>query len=72
MKIWMLSRYGRLGVALRAFDPASMTLGLDQRLTLAADPSTAARCVAAAQRHFSLDDGVQKYAAVYQQLGAAG
>jgi hypothetical protein len=29
------------------------------------------RCVAAAQKHFSLDEGVQRYVAVYQQLGAA-
>ena len=61
----------RVGVALRAFDPASLALGLDQLLTLAADPSTAARCVAAAQKHFSLDEGVQRYAAVYRQLSAA-
>lgn len=27
------------------------------------------RCVAAAQKHFSLDEGVRRYAAVYGQLG---
>jgi glycosyltransferase involved in cell wall biosynthesis len=61
----------RVGVALKAFDPASLTQGLNQLLKMAADPSTAARCVAAAQKHFSLDEGVRRYAAVYQQLGAA-
>lgn len=60
----------RVGVALRAFDRVSLAAGLDQLLALAADPSTAARCVAAAQKHFSLDEGVQRYAAVYQKLGA--
>lgn len=60
----------RVGVVLRSFDQASLVAGLAQLLALAADPSTAARCVAAAQKHFSLDEGVQRYAAVYQQLGA--
>jgi hypothetical protein len=60
----------RVGVALDAFDPASLKQGLNQLLKLAADPSTAARCVAAAQKHFSLDEGVQRYAVIYQQLGA--
>lgn len=60
----------RVGVALRAFDRASLAAGLDRLLALAADPSTAARCVAAAHKHFSLDEGVKRYAAVYQKLGA--
>lgn len=58
----------RVGVALRAFDPAALALGLDQLLTLAADPSTAARCVAAAQKHFSLDEGVARYQGIYEQI----
>jgi hypothetical protein len=44
---------------------------LDQLLALAADPSTAVRCIKAARKHFSLDEGVQRYAAVYRQLGAS-
>lgn len=59
-----------VGVALRAFDQASLEAGLAQLLALVADPSTAARCVAAAQKHFSLDEGLRRYEAVYQQLGA--
>ena len=61
----------RVGVALQAFDQASLAAGLAQLLALVADPSTAARCVAAAQKHFSLDEGVRRYAAVYRQLGDA-
>lgn len=60
-----------VGVALRAFDQASLEAGLAQLLELIADPSTASRCVAAAQKHFSLDEGVRRYAAVYRQLGAS-
>ena len=60
----------RVGVALQAFDRASLTAGLDRLLALVEDPSTAARCVAAAHKHFSLDEGVKRYAAAYQKLGA--
>ena len=60
----------RVGVALRAFDQASMVAAVNQLLTLVADPSTAARCVAAAEKHFSLDEGVLRYMAIYRQLGA--
>ena len=59
-----------VGVALKSFDQASLVAGLAQLLALVADPSTAARCVAAAQKHFSLDEGVRRYTAVYQALGA--
>ncbi len=57
-----------VGVALRAFDQASLEAGLVQLLALVADPSTAARCVAAAQKHFSLGEGVRRYAVVYRDL----
>lgn len=58
----------RVGVALSAFDQSSLAVGLSQLLALAADPSTAARCVAAAQKHFSLDEGVRRYSTVYCDL----
>lgn len=61
----------RVGVALTAFDYATLANGLQALLQLAADPNTRVRCVAAAQKHFSLDEGVRRYAAVYQQLGAS-
>jgi glycosyltransferase involved in cell wall biosynthesis len=58
----------QVGVALKAFDAVSMERGLRQLLALAHDPDTRARCVAAAHQHFSLDEGVRRYAAVYVQL----
>lgn len=61
----------RVGVALTAFDPASIAVALQQLLQLTSDPATRLRCVSAAQRHFSLDEGVARYAAVYQQLMTA-
>ncbi len=58
----------QVGVALTAFDEASMAEALQQLLQLAADPATFERCVVAAQRHFSLDEGIARYTAVYEQL----
>ena len=58
----------RVGVALKSFDDAALADGLQELLQLAADPATRARCVAAAQKHFSLDEGVRRYATVYGQL----
>jgi glycosyltransferase involved in cell wall biosynthesis len=60
----------QVGVALKAFDEASMMEALQQLLDMAYDPATSTRCVAAAQKHFSLDEGVARYASVYDQLAA--
>ena len=62
---------GHVGVALKSFDEAALANGLQELLQLVADPATRARCVAAAQKHFSLDEGVRRYAAVYRLLGSA-
>lgn len=61
----------QVGVALDAFDEASLANGLNALLQLAEEPNIRGRCTAAAQKHFSLDEGVRRYAAVYQQLGSS-
>lgn len=61
----------RVGIAINAFDKASITAGLEALLKLAEDPEIGTRCVAAAQKHFSLDEGVRRYAAVYDRLSGA-
>ena len=58
----------RVGVALKSFDEAALTNGLQELLQLVADPATRARCVAAAQKHFSLDEGVARYSSIYEQI----
>ncbi len=58
----------QVGVALQGFDTATLDKGLQQLLALCADPQVAARCQAAAQQHFSLDEGVRRYRAVYAAL----
>ena len=58
----------RVGVAISSFDAASMADAVRQLLQLAADPATSLRCAAAAQRHFSLDEGVARYRSIYAQL----
>ena len=59
----------RVGAAVAAFEDADLHAGLQRLLDLCADPETRARCEKAAQRHFSLEEGVQRYAAVYRSLG---
>lgn len=58
----------QVGIALKAFDEASMAEALHQLLQLAQDPATRGRCVKAAQRHFSLDEGITRYTSVYKLL----
>ena len=57
-----------VGVVLKSFNEAALANGLQDLLQLAADPATRNRCVAAAQKHFSLDDGVVRYQSVYARL----
>jgi glycosyltransferase involved in cell wall biosynthesis len=61
----------RVGVALRGFDDESLADGIARLLALADDPAASARCVAAAQRHFSLHEGVGRYDQLYRQLAPA-
>lgn len=57
-----------VGIVLTSFDASSLKAGLLQLVDLVNDPATAARCVAAAQRHFSLDEGVRRYSEVYKKV----
>lgn len=61
----------RVGIALRGFDRATLDAGLHELLTLCTDPRIGERCVAAARRHFSLDEGVRRYREVYAALLSA-
>ena len=58
----------RVGAAVAAFEDADLRAGLQQLLALYADPGTPARCVEAAQRHFSLEHGVERYRQVYDAV----
>lgn len=57
-----------VGVALADFDSASLQLGVEKLIALTQESDIQPRCVAAAQRHFSLDEGVRRYAAIYTQF----
>lgn len=57
-----------VGIAIDKFDDESMRAALSQLLDVAADPAIQARCVAAARKHFSLEEGVRRYSAVYTSL----
>lgn len=63
----------QVGVTMTDHSPAERDRAVDRILTLKADTQLAARCVASAQRHFSLADGVERYREIYRSLliGAA-
>jgi glycosyltransferase involved in cell wall biosynthesis len=58
----------RVGVAVDAMDPAGIDAGVEALLQLVVEPDIASRCVASAERHFSLVEGVARYRAVYGAL----
>lgn len=64
-------REGNVGVAVDTFDADSLADGIRRLLRLADEPGIGDRCVAVAQRHFSLQQGVARYRGVYAALGAA-
>ena len=57
-----------VGVAIKDFDQATVSAGLDQLLALVADPGASARCVEVAHKYFSLVDGVLLYSKIYKEL----
>jgi glycosyltransferase involved in cell wall biosynthesis len=61
----------RVGVAVQDLDRASLDAGIQRLLALLAEPDIRERCVASAQRHFSLEEGVRRYQSVYDSLEAA-
>lgn len=58
----------QVGVAVEEFSPEALKEGLARLLVLAQTDGIQKRCVAAAHRYFSLDEGVRRYAQVYQSL----
>ena len=65
-----LLEYEQVGIAISSFDESQMIAGLQRLFRLVADPDTRKRCVSAAQRHFSLDEGVARYRAIYEGFDA--
>lgn len=58
----------RVGVALTGLGPEQVRAGAQALVRLAREPGTSERCVAVARRRFSLDAGVERYRAIYDQL----
>ncbi|MEM0984860.1 MAG: glycosyltransferase family 4 protein [Pseudomonadota bacterium] len=59
------------GIAISAFDDATLQDGLDRLLELTEKPGISARCRDAAEARFSLEGGIQSYSAIYDRLAAA-
>lgn len=55
----------RVGVAVDSFEAASLHAGLKRLLALLDEPDIRSRCVTAARKHFSLDEGVRRYDSIY-------
>lgn len=62
----------QVGVAVNDFSPPTLRTGLVRLLELMETPGVQDRCVAAAHKHFSLDEGVRRYALVYRRLDEEG
>jgi glycosyltransferase involved in cell wall biosynthesis len=61
----------RVGVAMAETTPAAIEAAVAQLLHRLEDPTIRDRCIASANRHFSLLDGVAKYRIVYHQLAGS-
>ena len=57
-----------VGVVIRGFDDDSHQKAINTLYSLCADPDVRQRCVRAARKHFSLDDGVAAYDRIYGEL----
>lgn len=58
----------QVGITITSFDDEAMIAALKQLINLVDDPESSARCVASAQKHFSLDEGVRLYDEIYKKL----
>ena len=58
----------KVGVVIRKFDDEGREKAINAMLSLCADQDVRQRCVRAAKKHFSLDDGVAAYDRIYQEL----
>lgn len=60
-----------VGVVLHAFGAQEQEKAVRQLLDLVADTRVGERCMAAARRHFSLEQGVERYDRIYRSLTIA-
>ena len=57
-----------IGVVLNSFEEAEIQKALEKILYLSRLHETSSKCVAAAARYFSLEDGANKYNSIYEAL----
>ncbi len=62
-------RQDRVGVPVDAMDDGALRQGVADLLALCTEAGIRERCVASAQRHFALNEGVARYRAVYEAMG---
>jgi len=57
-----------MGLVVREFDDDGRKKAINALLSVFADPKVWQRCVRAARKHFSLEDGVAAYDRTYRKL----
>jgi glycosyltransferase involved in cell wall biosynthesis len=57
-----------VGVAVDSFDNNALSLALEQLIQLTSEADISQRCTKAAQRHFSLEEGVARYESIYRAI----
>lgn len=57
-----------VGVAINEFDPLSIKLGIEELLYLINEPDIQERCIDAAKKHFSINEGVKRYKLIYERM----
>jgi len=57
-----------VGLVMRDFDDEGREKAINDLISLCADPDVRQRCVGAARKHLSLDDGVAAYDRIYREL----
>jgi glycosyltransferase involved in cell wall biosynthesis len=66
---WPNAYEHRFGITVSSFDTDALDEGIRALLELMDEPDIALRCRQTAERYFSLDAGVRRYAEVYASLG---
>ena len=62
----------RVGVVTSDFSEGALRQAVDRLIAMADDPDTKTRCIAAAQRRFSVTDGAAAYRGIYRRLAGCG
>ena len=58
----------KTGITIKDFSSRSLEKGIKQLMSLTREPDIVSRCLLTAKEHFSLENGVRDYKAIYSVL----